>query len=124
MRIQSRSSGRFPERLVVFTGIALALIVYAVGAWDSPLLDNDRKAQFDVLTLYAHTGKRPEEKERALAEIYWNRNADVAVDPFFGREGSLGIWGAREHFSRHGKREGRRWPKDAERQPNAAPGQR
>ena len=116
--------GRFADRPVIFAGIVLASISYAVGAWDSPLLDRQRNEQLEIVSRHAQIGERQAERERALAEIYWARYADVAVDPFFGRAGSLGIWGAREHFNRYGKREGRRWPKDAARQRGGGEGQR
>ena len=118
-----KDTGRSARRLA-YTGVALALIAYAIGAWDSPLIDRDRKLQLDLLTQHARAGKRREEQERILAESYWSRYADVAADIFFGREGSLGVWGAREHFDRHGRREGRSWPKSPPNQPKSAGDQR
>ena len=47
--------------------------------------------------------------ERMLAEAYWSRYPDVAADAVFGRTGKMGIYGAREHYQRHGRHEGRIW---------------
>ena len=92
---------------MVFAGISLALVAYSVGAWHSPLLDRERNLQFDAL---AQAEAWNEEEERSLAETYWARYADVAAHSYYGRDGTLGVWGAREHFKHHGKREGRHWP--------------
>jgi ABC-type polysaccharide/polyol phosphate transport system ATPase subunit len=48
--------------------------------------------------------------EEERAEIYWQENADVAINPIFGIDGQLGIEGPRQHFLRHGGVEGRNWP--------------
>ena len=105
------------ERSAVFAGITLALMAYAIGAWDSPLLDRERRAQRDFVSRYALMVARDETVERGLAERYWAQYADVAADASFGRNGSFGVWGAREHFNRHGRREGRHWPRSTPRAP-------
>ena len=104
------------ERWIAYTAIALAFVTYGFAALDSPLLDRERKRQLEILSHHSQGGARSEEEERKLAEAYWSQNADVASDLYFGREGTLGIWGAREHFDRHGKREGRLWPKGTPKQ--------
>ena len=112
------------ERSLVFAGIALALIAYAIGAWESPLLDRECRAQREFVSRYALMAARDETAEQVLAERYWTQYADVAADAKFGRNGSLGIWGAREHFNRHGRREGRHWPKSTLRAPGTGLNQR
>ena len=99
------------ERRLAVLGFVLALVAYAVGAWNSPLADPERRAAIGLLTHHAGSGKLDEQAERRLADTYWSRNADVEADSYFGRRGLLGVWGAREHFKRHGRREGRVWPK-------------
>ena len=47
--------------------------------------------------------------EHELAEAYWRRYPDIKEDAHYGINGPLGIFGAREHFRQHGKREGRVW---------------
>ena len=105
---------KFPLRLTVFAGISLALVAYFVGAWHSPLLDRELKLRFDAFT---QAKAWNEEEERSLAKAYWNRYADVAADSYYGRKGTLGVWGAREHFNYHGKREGRHWPEGTLQKP-------
>ncbi|MDD9907884.1 MAG: hypothetical protein OXT06_30270 [Rhodospirillaceae bacterium] len=112
------------ERSLVFAGIASALVAYAIGAWDSPLLDRERRAQREFVSRYALMATRDETAEQVLAERYWTRYGDVAADANFGRNGSFGIWGAREHFNRHGRREGRHWPKSTPRAPGSGVNQR
>ncbi len=110
-------SAKIFERSVVFAGITLALIAFAIGAWESPLLDRERRAQRDLVSRYALMAARDETVERGLAKGYWAQYADVAADASFGRNGSFGVWGAREHFNRYGRREGRHWPRSAPREP-------
>lgn len=47
--------------------------------------------------------------EKELAEVYWQRNPDVAKSTIWGRQGSLGIFGPRDHYRFYGKRQGRKW---------------
>jgi hypothetical protein len=54
-------------------------------------------------------GGRDDAAERRLAERYWQRYPDIAANGHFGRQGSFGIHGAREHYQRHGRHEGRLW---------------
>ena len=49
------------------------------------------------------------EQEAPLADSYWRRNADVESHPRFGRNGGMGVYGARAHFNWHGRKEGRLW---------------
>jgi hypothetical protein len=85
-----------------------AIAVYGYGIARSPLLNAETRAQQQVLARFALQQASPDEV-RALAEAYWQRNPDVAQDSFFGRNGKMGIFGAREHYDRHGRKEGRRW---------------
>ena len=86
--------------------VLLALALYGHGARIDRAFDgSDRRAFLDRHAV----NPRDTAKTRALAEAYWTRNRDVADDAIFGRAGSMGVFGAREHYTRHGKREGRRW---------------
>jgi len=88
--------------------ILTALALYGYGALTSHAFDPAERTRQTFLAQYA-TGPRDAAKTRALAEAYWTRNPDVARDKVFGRAGSLGVFGPREHYARHGKGEGRRW---------------
>jgi hypothetical protein len=47
------------------------------------------------------------EETRSLAEAYWSRYRDVRDHEYYGKNGEMGIYGAREHYKNYGKREGR-----------------
>ncbi|MEX2616669.1 MAG: hypothetical protein WD767_11280 [Alphaproteobacteria bacterium] len=89
-------------------GLTVAFAVYGYGIYHSPVMNPDFRAQQDLLAHYA-TSQHSSEEIRMLAEAYWLRNPDVAADSYFGRNGKMGILGAREHYDRHGRKEGRRW---------------
>jgi hypothetical protein len=105
-RVSRVSRGRLWLSLLV---MAAALVFYGLAARRAPELESGARAQRavleDTLTARATTA----EQERLLAEAYWRRYPDVGADPAFGVHGQLGVWGAREHFQRHGQREGRQW---------------
>lgn len=70
---------------------------------------------------YRHHGKRegriyarvirPDNQvlEKKLAQAYWERNPDVAKSSIWGKDGTLGILGPRDHYRFYGKRQGRKW---------------
>ena len=97
-------------RQILFGLFLLSLGVYAYGAFTSTLFDRglaDKRA-------YLMTASRMPEIDaaemRRQAEAYWDRYRDVAKDDHFGRNGKLGIYGARSHFLSHGRYAGREWP--------------
>lgn len=51
----------------------------------------------------------PTEHEQALAEAYWQRYPDVEQSPVWGRQGTLGLLGPRDHYRHRGKKQGRVW---------------
>lgn len=94
--------------------LALALLfggfaAYGYGAAHSPLFDSELAGRRAWLTHEAAQGDRDAGTEAVMAEEYWKRYPDVAADRYFGRNGVLGIFGPREHWQRHGRREGRIW---------------
>lgn len=94
--------------------MAILMIVLACGGWllgamQSPLLNRQIAAQHARAASVAMHGRLDLSAEPQLAEAYWLRNPDVAADAHYGRHGRIGILGAREHWLRHGKSEGRRW---------------
>ena len=48
--------------------------------------------------------------ENAIAIEYWAKYPDVRNHHYFGENGTLGVFGAREHYLKHGKAEARHWP--------------
>jgi hypothetical protein len=94
--------------------IAVLIFGLACGGWllgatELPLLNRDIAAQRARAASVAMSGSLDLSAEPQLAEAYWQRNPDVAADAHYGRHGRVGVLGAREHWLRHGKIEGRRW---------------
>lgn len=48
-------------------------------------------------------------REKQLAEAYWQRYPDIGENKIWGRDGELGVLGARDHFHYYGKAQGRKW---------------
>lgn len=99
----------FRHRLV--SSIAAVVIVVAAFGMRVTLNnieDGPPKAEIVVSALKE---KYPDQAaEAVLAKKYWAENPGVRTDKFFGDGGTLGVYGAREHYLRHGKTEGRNWP--------------
>jgi hypothetical protein len=93
---------------------AVILGIMAISAWlwfdglaRSPfftpaLLEERRYVQRYILE---HAPDNAE--ERMLAYAYWHRYPDVREDGHYGKEGTMGIFGARKHYEQHGRHEGR-----------------
>jgi hypothetical protein len=97
-------------RVAAMTATALAgFAIYFYGAFNAPVLDPDLAARKAYLDRVIRTDETDPATERALADAYWGRYPDVAEDAYFGRLGKLGLEGARAHFERHGRTEGRVW---------------
>ncbi len=90
--------------------MALSISVYAIGAFNSPVLDPDEAARRAYLKNITKNQSSGLNLEKSWAEEYWRKNPDVRADPVYGENGKLGVFGAREHYLKHGKREGREWP--------------
>lgn len=86
-----------------------ALAIYAAGALRSPLLDHEEAARRSLVATLSLQDTTDMVRETVLARAYWDRNPDVREHAFFGDDGPLGAFGAREHYDRHGRLEGRRW---------------
>lgn len=101
---------RLLGRLALMAVIAaVGWAIYAWGALNSPVLAPTLAARKAYIAQVIRTHRIDPAAERALAEAYWDRYPDVAKDPYYGRHGALGIEGARAHYERYGKREGRKW---------------
>lgn len=91
---------------ILFSVALIVLVVILVNV----VLDDRRLTQLETIAEnYAQTESIDQAGEKVLADAYWRRNLDVAADEIFGPDGLLGIFGPREHFSRHGQAEGRAW---------------
>lgn len=91
---------------LVFAG---CLLLYGIGFLGSPFANERSAVRQDVIVNHARAAHVDLVREGVLARAYWERNPDVADDPFFGETGVLGVFGARTHYDRHGRKEGRTW---------------
>jgi hypothetical protein len=89
--------------------IIAALSLYAYGYLNEPRLRDGDAQQRAYARQVLKSQSRDMGQEAALAEVYWRRYGDVAADPIVGQNGALGVFGAREHYNRHGRRENRIW---------------
>lgn len=101
-------------RLLLTCGALLAGIwcAIALALWDSVYLDKSRyvEALYSARLEMSAQAENQNSFNKNVAEAYWHCYPDVAQDSYFGQSGPLGILGAREHYERHGRREGRIWP--------------
>lgn len=88
---------------------AVALAVYLYGALHSPVLDRRLVERDAYLAGIIREGSIDMAEERRFAELYWDAYPHVGGDRYFGRDGAMGVLGAREHYNRHGRREGLLW---------------
>ena len=113
------AKGRNIRAAVGSAVFAAACGVWIYGALSSPVLDGERarqKAYIDEVLGKSPRQPAPPEApvaapsgEPAFARAYWTRYPDVGADPYYGANGELGLPGARAHYNRHGRFEGRRW---------------
>ena len=102
----------FPPRLKA--GITLAVMVCSVLLWfqglsNAPFTPARQAALKKHMQQQAVKKDPAMEEERRLANGYWQRYPDVAAHEYFGRNGLMGIGGARAHYTQYGKAEGRHW---------------
>lgn len=93
--------------LITFSAMAVGLYYYAKGFAHSPMLNTNAEAENRYLQKFIETNDQNLREEKLLAESYWQRYKDVRRDRYWGRNGPMGIWGARDHYQQHGRREGR-----------------
>ena len=93
--------------LLTATAMSIAVLLWFQGFVASPLSSPQRVSEKRFLHDYLERNKPDLQEERVLAESYWLRYKDIREDPFWGEQGRMGIWGARDHYKQFGKREGR-----------------
>lgn len=92
---------------VAVISILSSFFLYFLGAIHSPLLDPLLQSEKTYLQKYVDNNDQDYREEKLLAKSYWLRYHDVKTNNYWGQNGPMGIWGARDHFVQHGKREGR-----------------
>ncbi len=97
-------------RQALFGLFVLSLGAYAYGAFTSTLFDGGLADKRAFLVTASRAPEGDPVEMRRQAEAYWDRYRSVARDAYFGRNGKFGLYGARTHYLRHGRYEGRTWP--------------
>jgi len=91
--------------------IIALIVVVAITIGGGSYYRQQNRAAWDADVLSELRASYPDQKqETALAKIYWSKHPNVMSDAYFGKDGRLGIYGARQHFRKHGKNEGKNWP--------------
>lgn len=93
--------------LLTLSAICASVFYYVTGMLQSPLSDHRYTAEAGFLRKYINDNDPDLQEEKALAEGYWLRYPDVKINHYWGVDGPMGIWGPRDHYLQHGKREGR-----------------
>ena len=68
----------------------------------SALLDHPAKGRQVVISLVGIQHQFDRVRDAGFARIYWKWYLDVGRDEYFGQDGVLGTFGAREHYNRQG----------------------
>ena len=97
-------------RQILFGLFLLSLGAYAYGAVTSSLFNPNLAGERTFLMTVSRMSEIDVAEMRRQAEAYWTRYKDVGRHDHFGRNGELGLYGARTHYLRHGRYERRQWP--------------
>jgi hypothetical protein len=103
----NRSLLRYAKPLFTAFAIAVCSFFWLKGFLGSPLWLPEIKKEYDFLRSYIANNSIDYSLEIRLAEAYWLRYRDVRNDPYWGENGPQNIWGPRDHFRQHGRKEGR-----------------
>jgi len=87
----------------------MSLIIFCVGIWQTGLLSGSQRSSMAFTAEFKGEEGLPNRALCDSAQKYWNAYPDVAQDAFFGLHGTAGCQGAYEHWTRHGRQEGRVW---------------
>lgn len=93
--------------VITFGAIVSSAVLWTRGFIQSPLVEPHLRLEEQFIRDYVQANNPDLQQEKILAESYWLRYSDVRGNSYWGVNGPLGIWGARDHFMQHGKREGR-----------------
>lgn len=104
---QRKGSAGVLRLLVCAAAVLIATVLFIEGLYHSPFLDPRRETERKFVNNYVRANTPDAAKERLLAESYWRRYRDVREDTYWGENGPMGIWGPRDHYRQHGRREGR-----------------
>jgi hypothetical protein len=92
---------------ITVSALVVSLYYYGCGLRHSPVFNPSAQAQKNYLQKFIENNDQNLKQEKLLAEGYWLRYKDVRKDRYWGENGPMGIWGPRDHYQLHGRREGR-----------------
>lgn len=98
-----------PKRVIVDSLLSLICAAVIVGAGSLVVEARRDSSAFDTLARLKLSNPNAID-ERAFAEAYWSEHQDVMTSPQYGEAGRMGAYGARAHYLRYGRSEGRLWP--------------
>lgn len=110
MNIERHPSGRATHTLLVLltvVSICTSLFFYFNGLSRTSIFNPQKRYEEKFVQKYIEENDPDYHEELILAQSYWLRYEDVNDNDYWGVNGPMGIWGARDHFLQHGKREGR-----------------
>ena len=93
--------------IITVSTLVVSLYYYGFGLIHSPVFNSGEQAQKKYLQKFIEDNDQNLQQEKLLAEGYWLRYKDVRQDRYWGENGPTGIWGPRDHYQLHGRREGR-----------------
>jgi len=87
--------------------LVISIVVWTAGLLNLAPLDPQVRREKRDLSRFIQDNAPDLAQQRMLARAYWKRYEDIRTDDHFGEDGPAGIFGARNHYRQHGKREGR-----------------
>lgn len=93
--------------IVTTAVLATSLALWLHGLMSSPLIHPQMREERRYIQHFLQENRPDLDVERALAQAYWQRYADIRSDEFYGEQGPNGLFGARLHYEQHGRVEGR-----------------
>lgn len=92
---------------LIVSVVGISILFWLRGFLNSPFMIPDLKTEKQYLDEYILTNSPDHKREKLLAEAYWMRYQDVKKSTYWGKDGPLSIWGPRDHYKIHGRKEGR-----------------
>lgn len=99
--------GEKARALLTATVIALAAFFWVKSYFHSPLWLPQKNEEQEYLKKYVANNSPDYLQEKLLAQAYWLRYKDIKENKYWGENGPQNIWGPRNHYLQHGRKEGR-----------------
>ncbi|THB74557.1 MAG: hypothetical protein D6B25_13305 [Desulfobulbaceae bacterium] len=105
--MRAESNIKNGQLLLIILIVTLSLCIWFYGLSESPVRQPEQFNQQQYLNKFLRENAPDFAAERALAEGYWLRYPDIGSNDYFGKNGPMGLYGARDHFEQFGRKEGR-----------------